>query len=232
MSFDILNRYTQAVLFSSATATKLAEAVAEAAKSGANLSGADLSGANLSGANLSRADLSGANLSWADLSGANLSGADLSGANLSRADLSGANLSRADLSGANLSRADLSGANLYRADLSGANLYRADLSGANPYRADLSGADLSGAKGLLNGVRPLQISGSSHSVIVRTPGFIAIGCEHHEVAWWEEHYAALGRREAYTEAQLLEYRKHIQYCKEWMQTNGVLEVEQVAEKTL
>ncbi len=96
-NIDILHRYTGAVLYSSATAQTIAEAVLEAAKSGANLS---------------RANLSWADLSWANLSGANLSRANLSRANLSRANLSWADLSWADLSRANLSGADLSGANL------------------------------------------------------------------------------------------------------------------------
>jgi len=87
---EILQRYTRAVLYTSATATEIAEAVREAVASRADLSGAYLS----------RADLSGANLSGAYLSGANLSGAYLSGAYLSRAYLSGANLSGAYLSGA------------------------------------------------------------------------------------------------------------------------------------
>src|SRR5690349_19997990 len=87
---EILDRFTRAVLYSSATANDIATAVAEAVKSRAYLSGAYLSGANLS-----RADLSGAYLSGADLSGAYLSGAYLS-----RADLSGAYLSGADLIGA------------------------------------------------------------------------------------------------------------------------------------
>jgi hypothetical protein len=139
---EILNRYTRVVLYSSATAQTIAEAIAECRKkadetaSRANLSGATLSGADLSGANLSEADLSEADLSGATLSGADLSGADLSGADLSWANLSGATLSGADLSGANLSEADLSGATLSGADLSGANL---------------SGANLSRAKGIFDG---------------------------------------------------------------------------------
>src|SRR5690348_4327244 len=112
---EILDRFTRAVLYSSATANDIATAVAEAVKSRAYLSGAYLSGANLSGA-----DLSGAYLSRAYLSGAYLSGAYLSRADLSGAYLSGADLSGAYLSGAYLSRADLSGAYLSGADLSGA----------------------------------------------------------------------------------------------------------------
>jgi hypothetical protein len=90
MSFHILSRYSQSVLFASASASTIAEAVAEALASRANLSRADLSGANLSGADLSRANLSGADLSRANLYRANLSGANLSGANLSGTNLSGA----------------------------------------------------------------------------------------------------------------------------------------------
>ena len=121
-------------------ASSVCEAVEQACRDRAYLSGANLFGADLSGADLSRADLSGA-----DLSRAYLSGTDLYRANLSGADLSGANLSRAYLSGANLSRANLSGADLFGANLSGADLSGANLSGTDLSMADLSGADLSGA---------------------------------------------------------------------------------------
>ena len=67
MSFDIMDRWTRAVVYSSATATNVKEATAEAVTGGANLSGANLSEANLGGANLGGADLSGANLSGAYL---------------------------------------------------------------------------------------------------------------------------------------------------------------------
>ena len=138
-----------------------------------------------------------ANLSWADLSGADLSRANLSWADLSRADLSRANLSVANLPGANLSRANLSGADLSRANLSWANLSGADLSGANLSWANLSRANLSGAKGVLpDGATPLQILGTRHALIVREVGHITIGCEHHTVEWWEEHYRAVGRKKA------------------------------------
>ena len=118
------------VLFESTTSNSLKEAVIEARRQRANLSGANLYGANLYGANLSGANLYGANLSRANLSGADLSRANLSGANLYGADLSGANLSGANLTGADLYGANLSGANLYGANLSGANLSGANLYGA------------------------------------------------------------------------------------------------------
>ena len=135
---DVLNCWTQAVLYHSEDAANIRTALIAAVQSGADLYGADLYEANLSRADLSGADLSRANLYGADLSGANLSGADLSGADLSGADLSGVDLSGADLSGV-----DLSGVDLSRANLSGANLSGADLSGANLSGADLSGANLS-----------------------------------------------------------------------------------------
>ena len=54
---EILHRYTQAVLYSCATAQTVAEAVAEANRNRANLRGADLRGADLYEANLRGADL-------------------------------------------------------------------------------------------------------------------------------------------------------------------------------
>ena len=101
LGIAIKNRFTGDIIFQSTKIT-YKEAVEEAIKSEANLSGADLSEAYLSKAYLSGANLSGADLSWANLSGADLSEADLSWAYLSTADLSEANLSKADLSGAKL----------------------------------------------------------------------------------------------------------------------------------
>ena len=49
---EILNRYTKAVLYTSATADTIAAAVLETRTRGADLSGADLRGADLSGADL------------------------------------------------------------------------------------------------------------------------------------------------------------------------------------
>ena len=57
---EILSRYTSQVLYSSASATVIAEAVAEARGKGADLGGADLRSANLRGADLGGADLGGA----------------------------------------------------------------------------------------------------------------------------------------------------------------------------
>jgi hypothetical protein len=172
---EILNRYTKAVLYTSATADTIAAAVLETRTRGADLGGADLRGADLRGADLRGADLRGAYLRGAYLRGADLSGAYLGGADLSR--------------------------------------------------ADLSGAYLRGAVGLLpDGIVPLQILGTKHFIIVRSPGMITIGCKHHEIAWWREHAVALGKTENYTPAQITEYAAHIEYCAAWMKSHGVDEV--------
>jgi uncharacterized protein YjbI with pentapeptide repeats len=119
---EIKHRWTNDVLFSSAKAKSLRDAVIEAVASGANLSYANLNGANLSDSNLIRADLYGADLYGANLYGANLISADLNGADLNGADLYGANLYCANLSGANLSGANLSGADLIDAYLNGSKI--------------------------------------------------------------------------------------------------------------
>jgi hypothetical protein len=161
MSFEIVHRYTKAVIYKSEIASDIMAAVVEAAKGGAYLRGADLGGAYLGGAYLGGADLGGA-----------------------------------------------------------------DLGGAY-----LGGADLRGADGLLpDGIVPLQIGGSRDWVIVRQVGHISIGCEHHPVEWWEEHYAAVGRTNGYSATEVLEYRKHIQYCREWMETKGGLVLKEEAAK--
>jgi hypothetical protein len=182
---DILNRYTQSVLFHSETAQSIAEAVIESKQGGANLRGADLRGANLR-----EADLSDADLREADLSEADLRVADLSEANLSEADLSWANLSEANLRGADLRGADLSGANLRGADLSD---------------ADLRGADLSDAKQYI-----LRIQGSRHEINAIDDD-VRIGCERHILEWWLEHYRAVGHDENYTAIEISEYGAHLKH---------------------
>jgi hypothetical protein len=210
--FEILDRYTRAVLYRSDTAAKPGEAAAEALKARANLAGANLEGANLEGANLA----------GANLEGANLEGANLVGANLARAYLAGANLAAAYLEGAYLAGANLEGAYLAGANLEGANLEGANLVGANLEGAYLEGANLDGAKGLLpDGLVPLQIAGTRHSLIVIKPGVLKIGCLEHPLAWWEEHYKATGRAEKYTEQQVTEYRARIAHARAWMEAHGV-----------
>ena len=61
MSFDIINRWTLAVIYKSDSANNCGEAAREALEIDANLTRADLTDADLTGANLTRADLYGAN---------------------------------------------------------------------------------------------------------------------------------------------------------------------------
>jgi len=142
---EILHRYTRAVLYASATADTIAEAVVEADDAHADLRGADLTRADLRGADLTRADLTRADLTRADLTRADLRGAALRGADLRDADLRGADLRDADLRGADLRGAALRGADLRDADLRGAALRGADLTRADLRGAALTGADLRGA---------------------------------------------------------------------------------------
>jgi len=138
--------------------------------------------------------------------------------------LQGGELRGAYLQGANLRGADLRGASLQGADLRGANLRGAYLRDANLQDANLRDANLQDVIGLLGEVVPLQISGTRDWIIVREEGHITIGCEHHPLGWWREHYQAIGRREHYTEEQIEEYRRHIEYCATWMAAKGVLDV--------
>ncbi len=82
---DLLNRFTNAVIFSAEAASikdlVVAAVAAKADLCEANLRGADLRGADLCEANLRGADLRGADLCEANLRGADLCEADLCGAN-------------------------------------------------------------------------------------------------------------------------------------------------------
>jgi len=80
MSFDILNRWTGAVVYHAVDATDISGAALAAIAENANLRYANLEGANLEGADLEGADLEGANLEGANLEGANLRYANLRGA--------------------------------------------------------------------------------------------------------------------------------------------------------
>jgi len=174
---DLLNRFTNAVIFSAEVET-VKELVLAAIAASVDLRHANLSGAHLRHANLSGANLRGANLRDADLSGANLSDANLCYAHLSSAHLSGANLSSAHLSDANLCYAHLSSAHLSGANLSGANLR-----GANLRDADLSGANLSGANAKINGHSVIQINGLAYPILI-TDTHLRAGSQNHTFAEW------------------------------------------------
>ena len=101
---QIKNR-DRAVLYASATAATLRDAVEEAVEKNiflyrASLDGACLDGANLNGASLDRARLNGANLDGASLNCASLNCASLNCARLDGASLNCASLNCARLDGA------------------------------------------------------------------------------------------------------------------------------------
>jgi uncharacterized protein YjbI with pentapeptide repeats len=199
---EILNRWTQAVLYTSDTANTPGAAAIEALGKEA-----DLRGANLREADLREADLREANLREADLCGANLREADLRGADLCGADLCGADLCGADLCGANLRGADLCGANLRGADLCGADLCGANLRGANLREADLCGADLCGAKQCV-----LRIQGSRHEITC-VDDDVRIGCHRRTLAQWLTIYAKIGAEENYSAEQIAEYWAHLKHIE-------------------
>ena len=165
---EILNRYTQAVIYKSETSKTVVNAVIEAVNA--------------------KSDLRSAYLRSADLSGAYLSGAYLSGAYLRSADLSGADLSGADLRSADLRGANLRDAYLRGADLRGASLYGASLYGANLYGADLSGANLYGTIGNMKEIKSLQLD--TWPVVwikdQENKTTLQIGCQRHPLELWEK----------------------------------------------
>jgi hypothetical protein len=188
MSFEILNRYTGAVIYTSKTADNISDAVREAIAAGVNLSCADLHSANLSDANLSGVNFRDTNLSYSNLSGSNLCGANLHFADLRYVDFSGS---------------DLRGANLRGADLSGANLEDVDFSGV-----DLSGANLYGTNPSYSRNFVLQIQGSLHQ-IVAVDDDVRIGCQRHKLNWWLTNYKTVGEEYEYDESQIEEYGNHL-----------------------
>ena len=108
------------------------------------------------------------------------------------------------------SRAVLMGAVLTDAVLRGADLRGADLTGAVLRGAVLTGCNCGTALGDL-----LRITGSRHAIIAVDEDNISIGCMRHDLVWWREHYAATGRAEKYSDAQVEEYRLHIEYVAQW-----------------
>jgi hypothetical protein len=117
----------------------------------------------------------------------------------------------ANLRGANLRGANLEGANLEGAYLEGAYLEDANLRGANLRGANLRGAYLEDANNISLPI--LNIQGSKHHLFYMA-GAIKIGCESHTVKKWLADYNLIGKRNGYTDEQIEEYFKYINFCSE------------------
>jgi len=89
-----------------------------------------------------------------------------------------------------------------------ADLRGADLRGAYLRGADLRGADLRGAEGITLPV--ITITGSIHSVFYMD-GKIIIGCVEKTVAEWILDHEKTGKENNYTDAQIKEYKKYIDW---------------------
>ena len=153
----------------------------------------------------------------ANLRGANLRGANLRDANLRGANLRGANLRDADLCGADLCGANLCGADLRDANLCGANLRGASLRGSNLRDADLRGANLRDAN-LCDAVY-IHIKGSSFDLYC-IGNYVQIGCEKHDIDWWEKNGKKLAENNNFTKDQIKEYKKYIDICVELNKKQG------------
>ena len=140
-----------------------------------------------------RADLRGADLREADLRGANLRGADLWGADLRGADLWGANLREADLWGADLRRANLREANLQEANLRRANLWEANLWGADSLKFFQWG---------------------KHTAFFDNHSMIRIGCENHDISYWQQNFEAIGKKNDYGKIEIKMYGMFINMIAE------------------
>jgi Pentapeptide repeats (8 copies) len=74
-------------------------------------------------------------------------------------------------------------------------------SGANLEGADLRGANLGGAN-----QRVVQIS-TIRDQIIAIGKDVSIGCEKHTLAYWLEHYEAIGKANEYSESEIELYGK-------------------------
>jgi len=124
------------------------------------------------------------------------------------ADLRYANLEGANLEGANLRGANLIGANLRYASLEGASLEGADLRGADLRYASLEGANLIGAE-----VKFIVIHGSRHTLVAHKVG-MQVGCKIKPWNWWTlENIERLGKEEEYSQDQIAEYTRYIDFAR-------------------
>ena len=117
---------------------------------------------------------------------------------------------------ATLRGAHLTGAHLRCAGLSCADLSCADLTGAH-----LSGADLRCAD-LLQAIAPqiIAISGSRVAIITASPDRVFIGCLGGTLAEWLDQCTVIGERQGYTEAEIAEYKAHLEHIAKLFKMRG------------
>ena len=87
---------------------------------------------------------------------------------------------------------------------------RANLGGANLREANLGDVKWINA-------RPLQLSGSQHTITALSPGRVLIGCHSKSIDQWLEHYKAIGRAENYSVDQVEEYGAHLRHVAAWLE---------------
>ena len=78
---------------------------------------------------------------------------------------------------------------------------------------------------------PPHIAGTMHALTLCSRTEIAIGCHVHTIEHWHEHYRAIGRANGYSDAQIEEYRAHIEHLARLADTVSYWADEQSAEET-
>ena len=61
-------------------------------------------------------------------------------------------------------------------------------------------------------VKNLVIEGSRDKVTLTKNGLLSIGCQDHTIAHWMERYKQIGQDEDYSEEEIEEYYRYIQFC--------------------
>jgi hypothetical protein len=106
---------------------------------------------------------------------------------------------------------DLRHADLRYSDLTDADLRYSDLTDADLLFADLSNSDLRYAD-LPKNYKYLDLNGSKHRLKLYSDR-VLIGCENHSLEFWLLMYDTIGKENDYTEEQINEYKKYLDFCK-------------------
>jgi len=68
-------------------------------------------------------------------------------------------------------------------------------------------------------LRGFYLSGTKHTVTYVGQNKIQIGCHCKEISWFKENYEGLGRREGYSESEILEYKGYIELAEMFHKLN-------------